>query len=78
MEGTSSQRKRLPPRWFIRIAWAVHRAITRLTGGRRGLWLAKPGKWGTMRLTTVGRRPGRRAARSSATTRMVRTWSRWR
>ena len=27
MEGTSSQRKRLPPRWFIRFAWAVRRAI---------------------------------------------------
>ena len=48
-----------PPRWFIRIAWAAHRAITRLTGGRRGLWLARPGKWGTMRLTTVGRKTGK-------------------
>ena len=37
----------------------VHRAIHRLTGGRRGLWNAKPGKWGTMRLTTIGRRSGR-------------------
>jgi deazaflavin-dependent oxidoreductase (nitroreductase family) len=59
MEGTSSHRKRLPPRWFIRVAWAVHRAITRLTGGRRGLWLVRPGRWGTMRLTTVGRRTGK-------------------
>ena len=59
MEGTSTHRKRLPPRWFIRIAWAVHRAITRLTGGRRGLWLARPGRWGTMRLTTVGRKTGK-------------------
>jgi len=59
MEGTSSPRKRLPPRWFIHIAWAVHRAITRVTGGRRGLWLVKPGRWGTMRLTTVGRKTGK-------------------
>ena len=59
MEGTSSPRKRLPPRWFIRIAWAVHRAITRVTGGRRGLWLVKPGRWGTMRLTTIGRKTGK-------------------
>ena len=59
MEGTSRQRKRLPPRWFIRLAWAVHRAITRVTGGRRGLWLVKPGRWGTMRLTTVGRKTGK-------------------
>jgi deazaflavin-dependent oxidoreductase (nitroreductase family) len=37
----------------------AHRALFRLTGGRRGLWRAKPGTWGTMRLTTVGRRTGR-------------------
>jgi F420H(2)-dependent quinone reductase len=39
-------------------AWAVHRAIYRWSGGRRGLWRAKPGKWGTMRLHTVGRKSG--------------------
>ena len=51
--------RKLPPRWFIRIAWVVHRAIHRLTGGRRGLWPARPGRWGTMRLTTVGRKTGK-------------------
>jgi deazaflavin-dependent oxidoreductase (nitroreductase family) len=50
---------RLPPRWFVRLAWVVHRAIHRLTGGRRGLWPPKPGKWGAMRLTTTGRRSGK-------------------
>jgi F420H(2)-dependent quinone reductase len=50
---------RLPPPWFIRAAWAIHRAIYRLTGGRLGLWRPKPGKWGTMRLKTIGRRTGR-------------------
>jgi deazaflavin-dependent oxidoreductase (nitroreductase family) len=49
---------RVPPRWFVRTAWAVHRAIYRLTRGRRGLWRPKEGKWGTLRLTTVGRRSG--------------------
>ncbi|ASR37042.1 hypothetical protein BAY61_20940 [Prauserella marina] len=49
---------RLPPRWFIRLAWKVHRALYRVTRGRRGLWPPRPGKWGTMRLTTVGRRTG--------------------
>lgn len=49
----------LPPRWFIRIAWAVHRAVFRLTGGRRGLWRATPEKWGTFRLHTVGRKSGK-------------------
>ncbi len=59
MTAASTKATRLPPRWFVRSAWVVHRAIHRLTGGRRGLWHAKPGKWGTMRLTTVGRRSGK-------------------
>ena len=50
---------RLPPRWFIRLAWSVHRGLYRLTGGRLGLWRPKPDGWGTLRLTTVGRRTGR-------------------
>jgi F420H(2)-dependent quinone reductase len=50
---------RLPPRWFVRTAWVVHRAMYRLTGGRRGLWLPDSGRWGTMKLTTVGRRSGK-------------------
>jgi deazaflavin-dependent oxidoreductase (nitroreductase family) len=37
----------------------IHRGIYRVTGGRRGLWLPAPGKWGTMRLTTTGRRSGK-------------------
>jgi F420H(2)-dependent quinone reductase len=49
---------KLPPRWFIRLAWRVHRAIYRLTGGRRGLRLPAPGSFGMLRLTTVGRRSG--------------------
>jgi deazaflavin-dependent oxidoreductase (nitroreductase family) len=50
---------RLPPPWFIRSAWAIHRAVYRLTGGRLGLWRPKAGTWGTMRLKTIGRRTGR-------------------
>lgn len=49
----------VPPRWVVRTAWVVHRAIYRLTPGRFGLWPAKPGKWGTMRLHTIGRRSGK-------------------
>ncbi len=48
---------RLPPRWFVRAAWVVHRALYRLTGGRAGLGRATA-SWGTMRLRTVGRRSG--------------------
>lgn len=49
---------RLPPRWFITTFWRVHRRIVRTSGGRRGLWLPRPGKWGALRLTTTGRRSG--------------------
>jgi F420H(2)-dependent quinone reductase len=49
----------LPPRWFIRLAWVTHRAAYRLTGGRRGLWIPKGDGWGTLLLTSVGRRSGR-------------------
>jgi deazaflavin-dependent oxidoreductase (nitroreductase family) len=56
---SESKSPSLPPRWFVRAAWIVHRAIYRFTPGRFGLWPAKPGKWGTMRLHTIGRRSGR-------------------
>ena len=51
---------RLPPRWFIRFAWSVHRCLYRATAGRIGLWRAKGNRWGAMRLTVTGRRTGRR------------------
>src|SRR5512142_3176889 len=54
----SGDKPRLPPRWFIRTFWRVHRQIVRASGGRRGLWLPRPGKWGALRLTTTGRRSG--------------------
>ena len=59
MSKANQKRASLPPGWFIRAAWVVHRAIHRLSGGRRGLWPVKPGKWGTMRLSTVGRKSGK-------------------
>jgi deazaflavin-dependent oxidoreductase (nitroreductase family) len=52
----------LPPRWFIRLAWVVHRAIYRLSRGRRGLRVPTPGRFGLMRLRTVGRRTGKERA----------------
>ncbi|WP_156723641.1 nitroreductase/quinone reductase family protein [Streptomyces apocyni] len=51
---------RLPPRWFIRLAWSVHRGLYRVTRGRVGLWRARSRRWGALRLTTTGRRTGRR------------------
>jgi deazaflavin-dependent oxidoreductase (nitroreductase family) len=49
---------RVPPRWFVRLAWYTHRGVYRITGGRLGLWRPKENRWGTMRLTTMGRRTG--------------------
>ena len=48
----------LPPRWFIKMFWQLHRRIVRASGGRKGLWAPRPGKWGALRLTTTGRRTG--------------------
>ena len=59
MPGRLKGSPRLPPRWFVRSFWAGHRAVYRLTGGRRGLWRPKIDKMGTMRLKTIGRRTGR-------------------
>jgi F420H(2)-dependent quinone reductase len=59
MPSRRDERPRVPPRWFVRVAWSVHRAVYRMTLGRLGLWRAKEQRWGTLRLTTVGRRTGR-------------------
>lgn len=50
----------LPPRWFVRMAWRFHRGLYRMTSGRFGLRIAKPNRWGMMRLTTTGRRTGQK------------------
>ena len=59
--AVSSQTKRspfLPPRWFIRAAWAVHRALYAITGGRLGLGKPTETSYGTLRLHTTGRKSG--------------------
>ncbi|HVL52790.1 MAG TPA: nitroreductase family deazaflavin-dependent oxidoreductase [Vitreimonas sp.] len=50
---------RLPPRWFIRIAWSIHRGLYRLLGQRRALRPVTEKDWGMLRLTTVGRKSGK-------------------
>ena len=55
----TSKSPRLPPRWFIHLAWRVHRGLYRITGGRFGLRRPSEGKYGMMRLTTTGRRTGK-------------------
>ena len=53
-----AKRAWLPPRWFVRLAWRTHRGLYKITGGRKGLGIPKPGDWGTLRLTATGRRSG--------------------
>jgi deazaflavin-dependent oxidoreductase (nitroreductase family) len=48
-----------PPHWLIRSFGVVNLAFLRLTGGRLGLSRPRPDRWGTMCLTTTGRRTGR-------------------
>ena len=49
---------KMPPAWFVHVAWKVHRALHRISGGRF-LWTpANKRGWGAMRLTTTGRRSG--------------------
>jgi F420H(2)-dependent quinone reductase len=57
MDRSASKPPSPPPRWFVRTAWAVHRALHRLSGGRF-LRRPRPDRWGMMRLTTTGRRTG--------------------
>ncbi|MCQ4214162.1 nitroreductase/quinone reductase family protein, partial [Streptomyces longispororuber] len=58
--GRQTQTPRLPPRWFIRLAWVVHRGGYRVLGGRVALWRPRGRRWGVLRLTTTGRRTGAR------------------
>jgi len=57
-DGQETKAPWLPPRWFIRLAWSVHRGLYRVTGSRVGLWRPREHRWGTLRLTTTGRRTG--------------------
>ncbi len=48
----------LPPRWFIRAAWRIHKALYRWSGGRFGLRAPRSDRYGLAYLTTTGRRSG--------------------
>jgi len=62
MSDASTRKAWVPPRFVVTTAWRIHRGIYRLSRGRKGLWQPKPDKWGSMRLTTVGRRSGQERA----------------
>jgi deazaflavin-dependent oxidoreductase (nitroreductase family) len=49
---------KLPPRWFVRAAWALHRGLYAATGGRLGSRPATEEHHGTLRLRTTGRHTG--------------------
>ncbi|MTV24078.1 nitroreductase family deazaflavin-dependent oxidoreductase [Nitriliruptoraceae bacterium ZYF776] len=58
MGSTANRTPRVPPRWFVLLAWRLHRLLHRLSGGRF-LWRPSDRRgWGALRLTTVGRRSG--------------------
>lgn len=48
----------LPPRWFIHVAWFVHRALYRVSGGRFGLRPPSDKTYGLMTVHTTGRKSG--------------------
>ena len=58
MSDEGERRAWIPPRWFVRLDWSTHRGLYRVTGGRVGLWRPKATRWGTVHLTTTGRRTG--------------------
>ncbi len=58
MSDEREQQASVPPRWFVRSFWSMHRGLYRVTGGRFGLRRPKADRYGMMRLTTTGRRSG--------------------
>ena len=76
--GAGPARAWLPPRWFVVLFWHGHRALLRATRGRVGLWRPKPGGWGRCGSPRRADAPGCHGRSSSATSRTVPTWSRWR
>jgi deazaflavin-dependent oxidoreductase (nitroreductase family) len=59
VSDTTVRSPKLPPAWFKHAFWRGHRVLSRLSRGRF-LWTpASKRGWGTLRLTTIGRRSGR-------------------
>ena len=56
--GAPKPAAKLPPRWFVRAVWALHRGIYAASGGRVGSKPATETRAGTLRLRTIGRRTG--------------------
>jgi F420H(2)-dependent quinone reductase len=59
MTAIRERPRRTPPRFAVRSAWVLHRALYRFSGGRFGLSRPEVGtKFGMLRLTSLGRRSG--------------------
>ena len=62
MNAERSQAATLPPRVVVRVAWILHRALYRFSGGRLGLRPPEAGeKFGMLRLGSMGWTPVARA-----------------
>jgi len=48
----------IPPRWLLRLMWAIHRGIDRLSGGRIGSVRPTGRRLGTLFLLSTGRTSG--------------------
>jgi deazaflavin-dependent oxidoreductase (nitroreductase family) len=48
------------PRWLVVTIWKLHRALYSISGRRFALRPPTSTRWGMLRLTTVGRRTGKR------------------
>lgn len=58
MSAEATSPAKMPPPWFVHLAWRVHRMLYKVSGGRF-LWTpANKRGWGALRLTTVGRKSG--------------------
>lgn len=58
MGTEATKAPKVPPAWFVHLAWRVHRALYRLSGGRFLWTTANKRGWGALRLTAVGRKSG--------------------
>ena len=56
--GTPKRPAKLPPRWFVRTIWMLHRGLYAASGGRLGSKPATEDRAGSLRLRTIGRRTG--------------------
>jgi hypothetical protein len=58
MSTPATRPPKIPPTWIVHMAWRVHRALYRASGGRFPWTTSNKRGWGALRLTTVGRKSG--------------------